>query len=289
MRTLSYFCCFALLDILSACRTVTFPELSPAPTFGQTGPEPASEFLYIVDSSYFHISDAALKAIVSEQQATSPKAWGRYLLNRAGGGGAKDFTFAELAAAANARVALVPLIMPAQGDLKGNYAEGASLAVEAMGLVAALTKSERFIAPSGQVLVFLDIEGDSNPVSDDFLTGWCVSLRNYDRAGLPRMLPAIYTNAGAAAVDVRRALIRTESTCAIEGLWLANYARSAGLRPTAWQDMYIDTKKILPAIPPQIPIYLWQYSERGVQAKIDYSMVNPALSKQFFDNVLQPN
>jgi len=43
MRAFLCSCCGTLLSLLSACKTITFPEIS-------------AEFLYIVDSSYFHIS-----------------------------------------------------------------------------------------------------------------------------------------------------------------------------------------------------------------------------------------
>jgi hypothetical protein len=68
--------------ILSGCAGVPLPGRT---TFQPTDTGGGPYFHYIVDSSYFHIPNSNLQAVVAEQGATLPQVWGRYLVNREGG------------------------------------------------------------------------------------------------------------------------------------------------------------------------------------------------------------
>jgi hypothetical protein len=122
--------------------------------------------------------------------------------------------------------------------------------------------------------LFLDVEGDEDPISANFLRGWCEELKAR-RTTQIEFLPAIYTSA-LNSMSVRKAIVAVNNTCHIEGLWLARYMKALQ-RPTAWPDFRNTKQGTLIPFPDNVPIYAWQYWARNTDPKVDLSLVNPAL------------
>jgi hypothetical protein len=262
---------------LAGCRTVSFPESSIEPLDLQPK-------LYLVDSSYSHFHPSLADSVATLQQGSRPLAWGRYLINQAGSDSQKnsykELTLAEVAELQRLRIPLVPIVAPNQRVLSGTRAAGQALATRSTSILESLLARAPPRDEGTGVLIFLDVEGDSHPISDEFLIGWCQTLSAYRSKSGFTFLPAIYTNAGLSATGVRKTIIRTSSTCPVKGLWLAQYTSSAAI-PEVWKDMRTDTRRRLPPIPEDIPIYLWQYYPGSGGAAVDYSLVNPDLATEF--------
>jgi hypothetical protein len=258
---------------LSGCGTVVFKSAA-------VGPESAERQPYIVDSSYYHIGDRAASAAKIEHEGELPIAWGRYIYNEAGSdyqrNGFKELTVSEIVNLGQSGEALVPIVAPDQTSLRGTFEDGSSLAYRSAAAIVGLLRMQDRTVSGKQVLVFLDVESDKYPISDEFLLGWGKGLKEASQDGV-KLLPGIYTNGGLAAKGVRLTLARVGTEAGVRGLWLAHYTSSPEV-PKAWPDMRTDVKKLLPPIPDEIPIVLWQYYSRPKSPELDYSMVNPGIA-----------
>jgi len=269
-RTMAYM----VSGLLSACTTVQFP----------TEGFRSNLTSFVVDSSSRHVDQVILTQAETHLTEGNLVAWGRYVINRASRNvelsGSREITTIEANFARDAHIHLVPIVTPDQRDLKLNESEGFALGHEVAEALSRTKQGFAAAAEKQELLVFLDVEGDANPVTPEYLIGWCRGLSDYPATSL-HLLPGIYTNASAALV--RRAIIDSSQTCRVAGLWFANYVTPGATPPPAWKNFNVDTKRKLPEIPETIPIYLWQYSSGRV---LDFSAVNPALSEEFLSKTL---
>jgi hypothetical protein len=240
----------------------------------------------MVDTSSYHFTASELSLITTQQTGSPPQAWGRYIINRAGKNpemtGSRELTAAELYYLRQNKISLIPLVAPSQTDLAGSYADGVALAKEAVAVLTGSILGFRLNEVSMQVLVFLDVENDSHPLSTDYLVGWCKGL-NEAATSTTRFLPAVYTNGGISAQGIRKTLVAANGQCSLRGLWLASYRQSTAL-PNTWRDMRRDNQKRLTPLPDDIPIYLWQFSP---SRRTDWNVVNPDLVPQLRSRSIQ--
>jgi hypothetical protein len=258
------------VSTITGCKTVTFAELAlrGAPT------------TIVLDSSSTHFSVQVLEEVKQAHSSATVAAWGRYVINRAGpnqdADSARELTFSEMRALGAPKLALIPIIAPDQRTLSGSSADGLALAQETVSLLQAISAGFGQHSSSNAVLVFLDVEGDRNPVSVSFLIGWCEGLRSAGGTDMAA-IPGIYTNAGVSAKGVRIALAKANSSCKIGGAWLASYRPDNEL-PHSWRNLRQDRQGVLIPIPQDIPIYLWQYA---AGRRTDWSLVDPSLMEEF--------
>lgn len=265
--------CFA-----TGCAVVTFPtEPLPVARSAEGGLQPAP-FTFLIDTSYRHFDNDVLNWTGTALPADTLLAWGRYPINRAGksaeNNGYKELTVSELERFRTTRMRLLPIIAPPQQTLKLDEQAGRLLAAESADQIVHLFGGWGDGSNPQSVLLFLDVEGDANPISEAFLRGWCEQLKSR-HDGPVSFLPAVYTSA-LGSTSVRRAISQVNGSCHIEGLWLARYLKT-WQRPAVWPDFHNSTRKDLIPFPDDVPIYAWQYWSRESDPKVDVSLVNPSL------------
>ena len=251
---------------MTGCATATFPDA------GARG----SSTTYVVDSSGYHFSKPAIDYVRNVDGVAAPIAWGRYVVNRAGGSaessGAREVTASEVASFRSARMRMIPIVAPNQKELAGSFDDGKTLASEAVSILSGVITGFGNPQVFQEVLVYLDVEGDTHPIAREFLEGWCAGIRAA-KVGNVSFQPALYTNGGLGGKEVRQVIASNMEGCQLKGLWLANYLKKRD-RPERWKNFAESKENNLPRIPDAIPIYLWQYFPSG---KLDWNMVNPDL------------
>ena len=267
----------ALTASLAGCMTPTpiESEFRTAPMYlGYDATVPNVPFA--VDSSYRYVGSKSLADAKKQNDNGLLVAWSRYLVNHAGADTShtvlKELRLTEVAFLTASHVPLIPIYMPAQQILKGSEASGAAAATEAENLIDAIA------SPSHEqkiIMIFLDVEG-TQPVSNDFLLGWCKGLRDYQSHHV-QFQPAIYTNAGPLGQSTRLAINAIRPQCQIKGLWYARYVATKAL-PTAWPDFNESLKHEVEAVP-DVPVYLWQYYE-DAKKQMDFNLINPTLTQE---------
>jgi hypothetical protein len=219
--------------LLGGCRSVTFPTTPLPVTRAVDGTLAPAPITFLADTSYRHVDDVMLRSTMAAQSGDRLLAWGRYPINRAGdsaeNNGYKEMTIVEAQWLKLKQIALLPIIAPDQATLSRGESEGQALANESVEILLRLMRGSGAAIGTPGILVFLDVEGDRAPISDDFLMGWCKGISATNAAGV-RFLPAVYTSAIGSA-SARRAVAHVHASCRIEGLWLARYLKTPA-RPT---------------------------------------------------------
>lgn len=218
------------------------------------------------------------------QQATQlfgekPVLWGRYFTGPTTTGSVEYRHAEESPVLAAAGIRLLPVARQTT-HVAGSAQEGTADAEGNVDDLFDTFGAEYLAAQGGQVLLFLDVEGNpsagSPSLSQDYYTGWAQAVVSYSRSSSNNtvsVLPCVYARQGDDETwNVLVAAVAAGVQCA--GAWVARYY-SGSCEMSDWDDAVV-----LPSVKLPFDVLLWQYAENCCGGAIDCSQTNPGLDIQ---------